>query len=264
MITSLTFQPFLPLSWFLFLGGISILFATISLITQHQGSLLRLMALLSLILALLNPMFIKEQREPLKSTIGIVIDRSQSQTFGTRTNDSDEASAKLTKALAHYPQFEPRFIDAGKLADNQYAPSTNLFHALTQATSDIPPSRYAGTIFITDGQVHDIPDISELHHTAPLNALITGKSDEFDRRVKFISPPRFALVNKPQMLSILVEDKGQRPESIPSQANITVSINGQEIGHYFVTPGIIFQTDITLPHTEKILSKLPRMPTKKN
>ncbi|GAA5097587.1 membrane protein [Bartonella acomydis] len=218
---------------------------------QRQGSLLRLMALTSLILALLNPILIKEQREPLKSTIGIVIDRSQSQIFGTRTHDSDEASAQLTKALAHYPQFEPRFIDAGKLADTQYAPSTNLFHALTQAISDVPPSRYAGTIFITDGQVHDIPDISELCHKAPLNALITGKPDEFDRQIKFISPPRFALINKPQTLSILVEDKGQRPESIPPQANITVSVNGQEVGYYPVTPGIIFQTEITLPHAEK-------------
>ncbi|WP_273719780.1 MULTISPECIES: hypothetical protein [unclassified Bartonella] len=246
-----TFQPFLPLSWILFLGGISTLFVIISLIQQRQGSLLRLIALIVLLLTLLNPMIIKEQREPLKSTIGIVIDRSKSQTFGTRTNDSDEARRQLTKALAHYPQFEPRFIEVGRLADNQYAPSTNLFQALTQSISDIPPSRYAGTIFITDGQVHDIPDIIELHHQAPLNALITGRSSEFDRQVKIISPPRFALINKPQILSILVEDKGQTQQSLPKQADITVSINGQEVGHYSVTPGSIFQTEITLPHAEK-------------
>ncbi|WP_019221395.1 membrane protein [Bartonella senegalensis] len=251
MIPFFTFQPFLPLSWIFLLGGISTLFVVIGLITKRQGSLLRLMALASLIIVLLNPMIIKEQREPLKSTVGIVIDRSKSQTFGTRINDSDEARAQLTNALARYPQFEPRFIDAGKLSDNHYAPSTNLFHALTQAISDIPPSRYAGTIFITDGQVHDIPDISDLHHNAPVNALITGRSEEFDRQIKFISPPHFALINKPQKLSILVEDKGQPPESLPKQANITISVNGQEVGHYSVTPGIIFQTEITLPHAEK-------------
>lgn len=81
-----------------------------------------------------------------------------------------------------------------------------MFDALTQALSDVPSSRYAGTIFITDGQVHDIPALSNLHHEAPLNALITGRSDEFDRQIKFISPPRFTLVNKPQRLSILVKD----------------------------------------------------------
>ncbi|MGF7157445.1 hypothetical protein [Bartonella heixiaziensis] len=251
MIPFITFQPFLPLSWILLLSGISTLFVIIGLFTQRRGSLLRLIALSSLILALLNPIIIKEQREPLKSTVGIVIDRSKSQTFGTRTKDSDEARAQLTKALARYPQFEPRFIDAGKLANNQYTPSTNLFSALTQATSDVPPSRYAGTILITDGQVHDIPYISDLHHKAPINALITGRSDEFDRQIKFISPPRFALINKPQMLSILVEDKGQPQESLPMQANITLSVNGEEVGHYSVTPGIIFQTEITLPHAEK-------------
>ncbi|EJF86251.1 glutamine amidotransferase [Candidatus Bartonella washoeensis] len=251
MIPFFTFQPLLPLSWILFLAGISALFVIIGLVTQRKGSLLRLMALASLILALLNPMMIKEQRAPLKSTVGIVIDRSKSQTFGTRTNDSDEARAQLINALAHYPQFEPRFIEAGKLADNQYAPSTNLFNALTQALSDVSPSRYAGTILITDGQVHDIPCISDLHHKAPINALITGRSDEFDRQIKFISPPSFALINKPQMLSILVEDKGKPQESLPTQANITLSINEQEVGHYSVTPGIIFQTEITLPHAEK-------------
>ncbi|EJF94587.1 glutamine amidotransferase [Bartonella taylorii] len=251
MIAFITFQPFLPLSWILLLSGLSTVFVIIGLVTQRQGSLLRLMALFSLILALLNPMIIKEQREPVKSTVGIVIDRSKSQTFGTRTSDSDTARAQLTNALAHYPQFEPRFIEAGKLADNQYAHSTNLFNALTQALSDIPPSRYAGTIFITDGQVHDIPPLSELHHKAPVNALITGRSDEFDRQIKFISPPRFALINKPQMLSILVEDKGQPKESLPTQADITISINGQEVGHYSVTPGIVFQTEITLLHAEK-------------
>ncbi|EJF75639.1 hypothetical protein HWV54_01745 [Bartonella alsatica] len=251
MIPFFTFQPLLPLFWILVLGGISALFVIIGLVTQRQGSLLRLIALTSLILALLNPMIIKEQREPLKSTVGIIIDRSKSQTFGTRTNDSDKAQEQLIRVLAHYPQFEPRFIEAGKLSDNQYAPSTNLFHALRQAISDVPPSCYAGTIFITDGQVHDIPPFSDLHYKAPINALITGRLDEFDRQIKIISPPRFALVNKPQMLSILVEDKGQPQKFLPTQANITISVNGQEVGHYSVTPGIIFQTEITLPHAEK-------------
>ncbi|BBL53673.1 membrane protein [Bartonella quintana] len=251
MISFFTFQPFLPLSWILLLGGISALFVITGLVIQRQGSLLRLMTLASLIVTLLNPMIIKEQREPLKSTIGIVIDRSNSQTFGTRTIDSDEARAQLTNALARYPQFEPCFIDAGKLSNNQYEPSTNLFHALTQALADVPLSRYAGTILITDGQVHDIPPLSDLHHKAPVNALITGKSDEFDRQIKFIAPPRFAFINKPQRLSILVEDKGQPQESTSAQANITVSVNGQEVGHYSVIPGTIFQTEITLPHAEK-------------
>ncbi|MBX4335115.1 glutamine amidotransferase [Bartonella raoultii] len=251
MIPLFTFQPFLPFFWILLLSGIAAFFVIIGLVTKRQGSFFRLMALGTLILALLNPMLIKEQREPLKSTVGIVIDHSKSQTLDTRPHDTDEARAQLTKILERYPQYQPLFIESGKLSDHQYAPETNLFHSLTQAISNIPPSRYAGTIFITDGQVHDIPSISELHHKAPLNALITGRSDEFDRQIKIISPPRFALINKPQLLSILVEDKGQRPESIPAQANITVSVNGQKVGHYSVIPGTIFQTEVTLPHAEK-------------
>lgn len=251
MIQSLTFQPFLPISWLLFLAGLPACFIMIGLIMRRRGAFLRIMMLSSLTLALLNPMITKEQREPIKSTVGIVIDRSKSQTLGNRADDSDKARAQLINELARYPQFELRFIEAGKLDENHYAPSTNLFQALKQAISDIPPANYAGTILITDGQVHDIPPLSDLNHIAPINALITGSTNEFDRQVKFISPPRFALVNKPQTLSILVEDKGHPQKSMPEQANITVSINGQEAGHYSVTPGVIFQTDVTIPHAEK-------------
>ncbi|WP_332065983.1 glutamine amidotransferase [Bartonella sp. CB189] len=251
MISLFTFQPVLPISWILLLGGIPALFVIIGLIKKRKGYLLRLISLISLILALLNPMIIRKEHEPLKGTVGIVIDRSESQKFGSRTNDSDEALVQLTNLFTRYPQFEPRFIDAGKLSNNQYAPSTNLFDALTQATSDVPLSRYAGTILITDGQVHDIPQLSNLYHKAPINALITGTPNEFDRQIKFISPPRFSLINKPQTISILVEDKGQIPETLPAQANIILSVNGQEVGHYSVTPGAIFQTEITLPHAEK-------------
>ncbi|ATO57772.1 glutamine amidotransferase [Bartonella sp. 1-1C] len=251
MTQSLTFQPFLPSIWLLFVGGLPAFFIVIGLITKRRGAFLRLLALASLILALLNPMITKEQRESVKSVVGIVLDHSESQTFGTREEDRNKAHTQLINALAHYPQFEPRFIEAGKLSDNHYAPSTNLFHALTQSISSIPPSRYAGTILITDGQVHDIPQLSKLNHDAPINALITGKADEFDRQIKFISPPRFALINKPFILSILVEDKGHPKKPIPTQANITVSINGQEVGHHSVTPGVVFQTEITLYHAEK-------------
>ncbi|MCZ2328724.1 glutamine amidotransferase [Bartonella sp. F02] len=251
MIQSLSFQPLLPTFWLLALGGFSVFFIIISLITRRRGALLRLIALASLLLALLNPMITKEQREPVKSIVGIVIDHSESQTFGTRGDDNDKAQTYLANELVHYPQFEPRFIEAGKLANNRYTSSTNLFQTLKQAIADVPPSRYAGTILVTDGQVHDTPSESDLSNQAPINALITGRQNEFDRQVKFVSPPRFALINKPQMLSILVEDTGKRPESIPEQANITVSMNGEEIGQYSVTPGVIFQTEITLSHAEK-------------
>ncbi|ENN93911.1 membrane protein [Bartonella bovis] len=251
MIPSIIFQSLLPIPWLLFLGALSTFFIIIGIITQRPGALLRLIALSSIILALLNPMIIKEQRQPVKSTVGIVIDQSESQTFGTRAHDSHKARVQLTNELSRYPQFDLRFIEAGKLSENHYAPSTNLFNALTQAIADIPPSRYAGTILITDGQVHDIPKLSELHDSAPINALITGRANEFDRQIKFISPPRFALINKPQVLSILVEDKGQLKESIPAQANIFITVNDQKVGRYSVTPGTIFQTEITLPHAEK-------------
>ena len=34
---------------------------------------------------------------------------------------------------------------------------TRLFGALDSAFRDVPPSRIAGAIMVTDGQVHDVP-----------------------------------------------------------------------------------------------------------
>ncbi len=42
-------------------------------------------------------------------------------------------------------------------ADQPGGEATNLFDALDKAMADIPPSRMAGAIFITDGHIHDAP-----------------------------------------------------------------------------------------------------------
>ena len=73
---------------------------------------------------------------------------------------------------------------------------TRLFGALESAFRDVPPSRIAGAIMVTDGQVHDVP-ASAAGFNAPLHALITGEEDEKDRRIRFETAPRFGIVGKP-------------------------------------------------------------------
>lgn len=257
---SLMLQPLIPLIWFYTLVGLAFIVVMMGVVLRRRGALLRLLALATLALAIANPVMVEEQREPVKSTVGVVIDRSLSQKLGERQQDTDSALAALKTMLAKYPQFETRIIEAGMTTDKNSGTATNLFAALNQAIGDVPPALYAGTILITDGQVHDVA--ASQNNTSgekPVNALLTGRPGEFDRQIKFVEPPRFGLTNKPLSLSILVEDKGQASADT-DRADVVVTVNGERIGSYSVTPGKAYQVDITLPHAGKNIIEASTLP----
>jgi len=245
---SFIFEPLLPAFWLICVLIPPAILVFTGLIMLRRGYLLRVLTLAVLALALINPVFLQEYREPLKSTLAVIIDRSQSQKFGQRAQDTDEAVAILEKALQAYPQFEPRFIEAGKPDSSEEGTSTRLFSSLGRGLADVPPSRIAGAIMISDGQVHDIPvNAKKSEFKAPVNVLVTGNPAEYDRRIRFIEAPRFGIVNKPLRLSMIVEDQGSMPTDM-LQARVDVLVNGEAAGSYKVTAGEETPFEITLPH----------------
>ena len=107
--------------------------------------------------ALINPVLLDEEREPLKSVVALVVDRSQSQDIGDRQAETSAALAGLQQRLARFPQFEVRVVEAGRADAADERTETRLFGALESAFRDVPPSRIAGAVMVTDGQVHDVP-----------------------------------------------------------------------------------------------------------
>src|SRR5690606_8072545 len=105
---NIEFEPFLPLSWLIaILAPLAILIlATIAL--RMRGGIIRLLAAAVLTLALMNPVVVHEEREPLKSVVALIVDRSQSQDLGNRRSDTDTALKALQEQLATMPQFETR------------------------------------------------------------------------------------------------------------------------------------------------------------
>lgn len=251
MNQSLVFQPLLTWHLSLTLIGIALLFVLVALALRKRGAFLRLAALAILAIALLNPVMVEEQREPVKSIVGVVIDKSQSQNFGSRNKDSEEALEALKDELAKHAEFEPRFIEAKAVSDNNNGSETRLFTPLNEAISDVPPALYAGTVLITDGEVHDINEAKG--NTAgekPVNALITGQADEFDRQIKFIDPPRFGITNKPLTISFIVEDKGKIP-SAAEKASVIIKLNGKFLMQNDVEINNPTSVEFTLPHAGK-------------
>ncbi|WP_428429678.1 hypothetical protein, partial [Pararhizobium sp.] len=241
---TLDFQPLLPWPFIAVLALIAILLSALGFWRGVRGAAFRTAALAALCLAVANPVFFQEEREPLSTIVGVVVDRSQSQDNAGRRAMTDEALATLKQRLAKFPQIEARIVEAAD-DENTETPSTKLFTALQTALADVPPARVGGAIFITDGQIHDVPDINQpLGFDAPIHGLITGKPDEFDRRVEIVSGPRFGIVGEEQKVTFRIADDGKAPGGT---AEVTVSLNGNQIAIEMAEPGTDVPFAFTVP-----------------
>lgn len=241
---TLDFQPLLPWAFIAVLAVVAILLSALGFWRGVRGATFRTAALAALILAVGNPVFFQEEREPLSTIVGVVVDRSQSQDNAGRRAMTDEALATLKQRLAKFPQIEARIVEAAD-DENTETPSTKLFTALQTALADVPPARVGGAIFITDGQIHDVPDINQpLGFDAPVHGLITGKPDEFDRRVEIVSGPRFGIVGEEQKVTFRIADDGKAPGGT---AEVTISLNGNQIATEMAEPGTDVPFTFTVP-----------------
>ena len=205
---TVTFDPLLSPWLIALIALVAVLLAALGLYRRQRGMVLRTIALALLVGALVNPVIMNEEREPLSTIVAIAADRSQSQDVGERKAQTDQAIAQLQSALGRFKNIEARVIDAGRDTGSE-TPSTMLYSNLASELEDVPPSRIGAVIAVTDGQVHDVPRDNRLPGIdAPVHALITGKDGEYDRRVEIVKAPRFGLINHEQELSSVVLDIG--------------------------------------------------------
>ena len=151
----IAFTPLVPsLVLWIALAAIVVI-AGLLLLGRSRGAAVRVAALALILLALANPSFTREEREPLSSVAAVIVDKSPSQGFGERTRETEQAQEALVNSLKQIKGLEVRVVDAGQ-ADGE-TDGTKLFGALSSALSDVPTDRVAGAFMITDGRVHDIP-----------------------------------------------------------------------------------------------------------
>ena len=243
MNLGISFTPLVPayVVWAAVIAAFVI--SLLIVIARTRGALIRTAALALFVLALANPSITREDREPLTSVAAVVIDKSPSQDFGTRTQQTEAARAALGERLGRIPGLEVRFVEAGQ-ADGD-TDGTKLFTALSAALSDVPHDRVAGAILITDGRVHDVPaEAAALGFSAPVHALITGHKNERDRRVVLVSTPRFGIVGQSQTISFRVEDQG----ASPGAAQVTIRRDGEAIENRNVRVGSSVSVNVPIPH----------------
>jgi hypothetical protein len=240
---STSFSPLLP--WPLLIGFALAAFGLIVLgfFARARGSLLRAVGLGLLLLAMLGPGLVREERNPLKTVVAVVVDRSGSQSIGERPEQTDKARAELETNLNALGNVETRIIESSQ-SDSE-ADGTRLFSALNAGLADVPLERIGGVFMITDGEVDDIPaDPGTLGFIAPLHALITGHEGERDRRIELLEAPRFGIVGKEQTIELKVNDTVDRGDPVV----LNVRRDGNPIATMAATPGERIRVPVKIEH----------------
>lgn len=172
------FDPYLP--WAV-LGALGVLMAALLLFAGARGLLgawVRGLATAALLLALANPSLQEEDRSPLTDIVLVVVDETASQRISDRTEQTEAALEALSAEITARTNTELRVVRVGDGPGNA---GTLLVAAMTEALSEIPQARLAGTILLSDGQVHDLGPMPNL--PAPLHLLLTGREGDWDRQI---------------------------------------------------------------------------------
>ena len=240
---SLAFAPLLDPRLIGALAALAVLVTLLGVLTRRRGALLRGIGLALILLALSDPSLVREDREPLKSVVAVVIDESASQSIGERTAQTQKARAAIEASLNALGNIETRFIAAGRTGgDND---GTQLFSALNAGLADVPPERLGAVIMVTDGVVHDIPaSVAAANLRAPLHVLLTGHEGERDRRIELIEAPRFGIVGKDQTISARVLDTAGTRDPV----RIDVRRDGIAVASLNAWPGETVKVPVRIEH----------------
>ena len=226
MSWSIDIAPLVPVPLIWAAGLAALLLVAVLLFRKSRGALWRGLALAALIAALLNPTLREEERESLANVALVVLDESTSQNLDKRPDQKAAIRKDLEKRLEGIKNLEVKWVTAAK-QDTAVGQGTQLFAALTQALTSTPPDRIAGVIFVTDGQVHDIPkSTAALGFDAPVHALLTGTPEEFDRRIETLEAPRYGIVGQSRDIKIAVRESG-KSMSAGSPATLKVRREGR-------------------------------------
>ena len=243
MNRTVVFDPLVPMPVLWALGAVALVLVAIALWRGLRGWPLRGLAFAALGLALLNPSLQEEDRKPLADIVILVVDESSSMGLSDRRAQSDQAVADITAEVAALENTELRIVrfgdgpeDAGSLA----------MTALAQAMAEEPRARIAGTILVTDGQIHDLGLAPAL--PAPLHVLLAGRAADWDRRLIVTDAPACAILGEETILKLKIEDQGAVPAGMGTEVDLTITVDAEEPVTYTVPLNEDLELPVTLPH----------------
>jgi hypothetical protein len=239
-------DPLLPLALVAAAAVLALAACVLALWRGLPGWWLRGLAGAALLLALLNPSWQTEEREPLSDILLIAVDETASQRISDRPDQTEAALDDLLAAAAGRG-LETR---VARVADAPGDEGSLAMTALAGLLAEVPRDRVAGAVLVSDGRVHDAelaPDIP-----APLHLLRTGRATDWDRRLVVRNAPAFAILDEEFSITLLIEDQGAVPAALGPEAvreaPIEVSVDGGPWQSYSLPVNEELELPLALPH----------------
>ena len=233
--TGLEFAPLIGTEWLMALVFLSVLALAPALLKRARGAAARTLFLLAALIVLANPMLVEEERELLPDQALVIVDRSDSQTVGTRRSQIDSALDAIRGSYEGATDLKLRVIEIGVGQSEQGG--TRLLGPMAEALAEIPREQFAGAILLSDGLIHDNEEAARIGALAgPVHVLLSGDRLVRDRRLIIEKAPEFALVERPAELIVRVEDSDRRGEN--RRARLVVRQDGQVVFDRMVRVGI--------------------------
>ena len=229
-LPNIAFDPLLPTGWIIALGILIFVAALAAGVGRLRSYFLRLLAGLFLVLAMLNPQTVIEDRDPLQDVVLVIKDESESMSLGGRAEAANNTHTALMEQLKADPS-----LDVTSTLIRPNSDGTRLTSALIDGLSNLPAARLAGVIAITDGQIHDLPEnpAALLPEGVPFHSIIIGDYNARDRRISAITAPKYGLVGEQAEFELRVDDPGFEGE----RANIEIKLNGETKARFPATIG---------------------------
>ena len=225
---SIEFTPLLPSPLLILAVAAVFLIVILSFYVRARGAVWRVSASLVLLLLLLRPAFVSELREPLKDVVVLAIDESPSTEVADRDIEIATELDRVKRRLVDYDKtLEVKEVRFRHRSISEAGYGTRLFTDVQEAIGSVPHGQLAGTILLSDGQIHDIPE--SLHPdalVAPLHVRLAGRPDMRDRRLIIKNAPAYGIVGETVSFTVRVEDTNAN-SSIP--ALLTIRKDGSHI-----------------------------------
>jgi len=224
MSTSIELSPYLPQLYYFALAVLAVAAIVFAYMRRMRDFSWRGFFFLLLALALLNPIVLHEIRNGLPDKLIVILDDSPSERIGGRDKIAEQALQHLKEQVAK-TNVEPVVFRSSADSAAAKGESTNLFTVLRNNMTSVPAAQVAGTVMITDGEVHDVPkDLGALSRLGPFHVILTGKKDEFDRKITVVSAPKYGVLNEDVSISIRIDEFGRKTE-VPT--TVSVKQDGQ-------------------------------------
>ena len=225
--TELDFTPLISSSQIFALTLLCLAFIVFFIIFRKKALLPRAIALCVLIATLLSTSILSTTTHKKDGIVLVVADESYSNTIDGRDQQTQNALEQITQKIDKQSGVDYKIINAPNAQDK--FSETNLFKAIDKELSNIPPKQRSGVIIISDGNIHDIPDLSATQTRdkyGPIHHVITGKASEKDRRLEIKKSPLYGLKGSEAQIDFVIHDT-VTPPNTPVQVSITTP-NGEK------------------------------------